>query len=61
MPGVRAGKGDDPMTDDMFGGETCYPPADMLPDEWREFAEDREQIERAGYAEDRWEEVSYGS
>ena len=43
----------------LFGAEVSYPPEDMLPDEWREFGEDREQHERAEYVLDRWEEESY--
>jgi len=60
MPGVRESKGDDPMKSDLFGGETCYPPDDMLPDDWED-AEDRAEIERARSINDRWDEVSYGS
>ena len=43
----------------LFGAEICYPPEDILPDEWREFGEDREQRERAIQMTDRWNEVSY--
>ena len=49
------------MRDDLWGGESCYPPEDMVPDEWRECGEDIEQRERALSVEDRWNEVSSGS